>query len=210
MNIAVKFYSFAICGSLLMALSACEVRSFYRETAAIQNQKWYYDDIKVFDVDIQDTTALYNIYLSVRHSGAYPYSNVWLKIKTHYPAGNTQLSPININVADNKGEWYGSGLGSTISLETLIQENAILPEKGTYRFEVIQDMRENPLSEISDVGLAVEKSEVKKESLKTKPPVPLIPKDSSNTSKTKSALSKDSLKQKTIQHAPFPSAGNRP
>ncbi|MBA3900968.1 MAG: gliding motility lipoprotein GldH, partial [Bacteroidetes bacterium] len=45
---------------LAMMLFSCNDERFYEENASIPDAKWHADDIKTFEVEINDTAALYD------------------------------------------------------------------------------------------------------------------------------------------------------
>ncbi|MBK9459018.1 MAG: hypothetical protein IPN94_06195 [Sphingobacteriales bacterium] len=55
-----------------------------------------------------------------------------------------------------------SGMGDIITQQVLIQPNAIFPMLGKYKFELVQDMRLNPLPDVISAGLRVEVADQKK------------------------------------------------
>jgi len=137
----------------LLGISGCNEKSVFEATQSIPNQKWVYEDTLWFETNISDTLALYNVSLNVRHTNEYEYNNLWLKLVTIYPDGNTEEAPLNIPMADDDGQWYGTGLGSILENNIIIQQRALLQTRGAYRFGVVQNMRESPLEEVLDLGI---------------------------------------------------------
>jgi len=125
----------------------------------IEEAGWTYDNSVVFEAEILDTTAQYNLYVNIRHTKNYEYSNLWMKILTTIPGEEPIETPVNLPIANADGKWFGSGLASVLSVKLIIQEKAILPKIGKYKFELIQNMRVDPVEDILDVGLIIEKSE---------------------------------------------------
>lgn len=143
---------------LFLVLSSCDPNRIYDTYSPIPKTGWDYEQRLSFEAGIADTSQLYNLYVNIRHTDDYAYSNLWIKIYTTYPSGKLLENRVNLPLADKSGKWLGSGLGSVISNQVLIQANARLPEKGNYRFEIQQDMRSNPLPEVMDIGIRVEKT----------------------------------------------------
>lgn len=112
-----------------------------------------------FEVAIADTAQRYNLYVNVRHTDNFPYSNLWMKVNTTFPSGKEIENRVNLPLADKSGKWFGAGSGDVITIQVPIQEMAQMPESGNYRFELIQDMRMNPLTDVLDVGIRVERAD---------------------------------------------------
>lgn len=143
----------------IFCLISCQDASTLLETNTdIPQQEWRYENVLPFDVDIEDTTQTYNVYISVRHTDSYPYSNLWVMIHTTFPSGKKLEQQVDLPLANKKGKWHGRGSGTIFSTQIMIQEKAIFNEQGKYIFEIEQNMRMNPLIEVLDVGMRVEKS----------------------------------------------------
>ncbi len=54
------------------------------------------------------------------------------------------------------GEWLGNGSGNLFSYQLIYKENYKFASTGKYNLIVEQNMRDNPLKAISDVGIYVE------------------------------------------------------
>lgn len=144
---------------IMLLYIACDSQRVYDTFSPIADTKgWNYDQKMSFEVPIIDTTSRYNIYINLRHTTDFPYSNIWLKINTIFPSGKKIEGRVNLPLADKSGKWYGSGSGDIITIQIPIQENAQMRETGNYRFDINQDMRMNPLSNILDVGIRIEKT----------------------------------------------------
>jgi gliding motility-associated lipoprotein GldH len=65
---------------------------------------------------------------------------------------------VELTLADARGKWLGSGYGNTRDNRILFKKNFRFPEAGTWHFELEQAMRMNPLPQIMDVGLRIEKA----------------------------------------------------
>ncbi|MGE7773264.1 gliding motility lipoprotein GldH [Chitinophaga caseinilytica] len=111
----------------------------------------------------EDTAYYYNLYVNVRHKDAYPYNNIWLIVSTQLPGDSLpQSRRVELPLADSYGKWLGSGLDDIFEHRIPIQQNAILPRAGTYRFTFEQNMRQDPLPDMLSVGLRVEKAAPRK------------------------------------------------
>jgi gliding motility-associated lipoprotein GldH len=112
-------------------------------------------------MEIKDTAALYHLYFIVRHTEAYPFSNIWMSIYTKHPGDSTfDRSRIEIPLAETSGKWLGRGMGEIWEQRMPITRNdnpMVFKKPGVYEIRFGQDMRVNPLTEILQVGLRVEK-----------------------------------------------------
>jgi gliding motility-associated lipoprotein GldH len=142
----------------LLVITACDPNRLYEVNTAVNNEKWKYEDIKTFTVDVQDTTARYNIYINMRHSFQFEWRNVYVQVATQLPDGKKMEKRVNLPLCESDGKWYGSCLGDDCDIPVEIQHEAKFPMVGKYTFTIRQDMRENPLGKVKSIGLRIEKS----------------------------------------------------
>ena len=95
--------------------------------------------------------------MNVRNVGEYPYQNLWLFLSKTSP-NNIQISDsIECYLADKRGKWLGSGVGSMYEMSILYQENVHFDAAGTYSYKIVHGMRDVVLIGINDIGMRVEK-----------------------------------------------------
>ncbi|MCD8741485.1 gliding motility lipoprotein GldH [Mucilaginibacter roseus] len=128
------------------------------ENKAIPNHNWAYTDPLKYDVKIDDAALLYNIYLNLRVTGDYKYSNIFIIFRRAGHGKKAQATRYEFKLAKPDGEWLGAGSGNLYSYRFVLLKGHKFPEKGVYHVEIEQNMRDNPLREISDAGLCVEKA----------------------------------------------------
>lgn len=142
---------------LLLALSSCDSKRVFEENKAIEKRSWKATNRLEFSVSINDITVPYNMYLNIRNGMDYPYSNIYLFLKTTFPDGKFSRDTIECKLADYDGRWLGSGIGSVKFNKFLFQKGVYFPQKGKYNFEFEQAMRVNVLNGITDLGLRIER-----------------------------------------------------
>lgn len=123
----------------------------------IANAEWYYNQPKIFNVTVLDTASTYNMFVNVRHTDAYGFNNLLVKVKTIFPDSTIQHDNVNVVLAENNGRWTGNCIDGVCYNTVLVRTAFTFPEAGTYTFAIEQDMRQNPVTEIMDVGIRIEK-----------------------------------------------------
>lgn len=63
-------------------LIGCQRNTVYSRYESVPMTGWRIDQPVTFDFTIEDTTALYQVLLHIRHTEAYPYQNMWLFVGT--------------------------------------------------------------------------------------------------------------------------------
>ena len=100
------------------------------------------------------------MYVVIRHFDAYNYNNLWLNIYTQSPGDSLQKQPLDLQLANNEKGWLGKGMDDIFEHRVRITSKPVQFKKpGEYRFSFEQIMREDPLENILNVGLRIEKVE---------------------------------------------------
>ena len=141
-------------------LASCRPAPQYQEHFTIPGTRWDAAFQPVFRFHIEDTAARYQLFLTIRHSDAYPFSNIWVNIDTRAP-GDTAFGKMRFEVplAAPSGQWLGRGFGELWEQRvpvTSLMRPAAFPKKGDYIIRLTHDMRRNPLPEIYNIGLRLE------------------------------------------------------
>jgi len=142
--------------SVAFVLFSCDRFRIYEKNNEIIGNAWKSSDIMTYNVDITDTGKPYNLYINIRNSGMYSYSNLYLFIKTRFPDSTYFLDTVECVLADETGKWLGKGTGNVIFNRIPYKMNFRFPQKGNYAFYIEQGMRVTELSDIMDVGLRIE------------------------------------------------------
>ena len=142
---------------MVLVFSACIKNSRYEQTHTFNNENWKSTDTAFFTTEIFDTNARYNIYLRLRRSINYKYSNLWVNIITSLPDTSYKSSTdIELTLEDKDGTPTGSRFGNNIEHLILIRENTRL-KNGTYKFWLSQKMRDQNLHGILNSGIRVDR-----------------------------------------------------
>lgn len=118
---------------------------------------WDKDSLLLFDVTIDDTLSTYNLYVNIRNSSIYSYQNFWFFTDCISPKNVKLSDTTECYLADERGKWLGSGVGSLFEMPVLMDKNVKFDTTGVYRYEIRHGMREDVLEGINDIGLRVEK-----------------------------------------------------
>lgn len=149
-----RFY-FAL--GLLIFFASCDSKRIYEKNIEIIGNTWDDSQKIKFEVAVTDTVSGNNVFINLRHAGFYPYSNLFIFIKTTFPNGKVTRDTAECILADDKGKWFGEGLGDLWDARILFKRNVRFSQSGTYIFEYEQAMRIEKLPGVMDVGLRIEK-----------------------------------------------------
>jgi gliding motility-associated lipoprotein GldH len=143
--------------SFFFIISSCDPKRVFEQNIPVLTKGWKSTEPVEFDVLINDTIALHNYYINIRHTTDYKYSNIYFFVDTWFPEGSKTCDTIQVVLADATGKWYGKGFGKIKDAKVLIKSGVAFPVKGSYRFSIEQGMREFELKGIEDIGIRIEK-----------------------------------------------------
>lgn len=144
--------------SLLFSFSSCNKVGVYEKTINIPKFEWHYSFVPSFQFNISDTAAEYNMYMILRHTDAYSYSNIRLNVGQQNPGDTMFYQRLNIVLGSDATGWEGTGMDDIWEIRKPITNGPVRFHKaGTYAITVAQIMREDPLKNIMNIGIRVEK-----------------------------------------------------
>ena len=166
--------SFLFVVLLATVLASCQDQSLIVDTnIELDKHNWSYTEKVRIPLSIESADIPFNLYLNLRHTSDYKYSNIFLLIHITGPDGKKITERREFKLAQPDGEWLGSGSGNLYSYQIIFKEDykfsrwitikgsrivvTKFPLKGKYMIELEQNMRDNPLDHITDAGIRVER-----------------------------------------------------
>ena len=159
MKRVLNFFYFVFAAVMMTASGCTDRNAIIDQNTAIPDHNWSYPDKIKYAVKIDDEKAAYNLYMNLRVTADYKYSNLFVLISQTGPAKKTIVKRYELKLATKDGEWLGDGSGNLYSYQVSFLTNYKFAAKGVYTFSIEQNMRDNPLRDVSDVGLRVEKAQ---------------------------------------------------
>lgn len=140
-------------------LAGCDTINVFEKTVPIPEHEWNYTFKPGISFDITDTLSAYNIFFVIRHSEAYRFNNIWVKITSFAPGDSAAFTQqFDFPLAGNS-RWLGTGMDDIFEHRILLySEPKRFKRKGTYRITIEQVMRDNPLKYVLNAGIRVEKA----------------------------------------------------
>ena len=146
--------------AMLFMVSSCTENNLVDTNEAITENSWTYAKSAKASFEIKDVNKAYNIYFKLRHTADYRYANLF--VLAHLKGnGLNRNTRYEFKLAHSDGAWLGKGSGDIFSNNFTLLSNYRFAKPGKYEIEVEQNMRDNPLIGISDVGIKVAESEQK-------------------------------------------------
>ncbi len=149
-------------------ITNCDSNAVFDVYKSVPNQ-WNKDSVASFNFKAPDTTKNYNLFVNVRNTNAYKFSNLFLTVELNYPNGRTVKDTLEYKMAAPNGELLGTGF-------TDVKESKLwfrgfkdpfkFNEEGDYIINIQHAMRSNGdvngivnLEGITDVGFRVEQAQ---------------------------------------------------
>ncbi|MDR2887374.1 MAG: gliding motility lipoprotein GldH [Bacteroidales bacterium] len=148
-------FIFLLAGMLIMS---CSGNITYTGSHSMEDRVWRLMDVKSFGAHIDDTVTANNISFTIRTGSDYPFRNIFLFVSTLSPVGKKITDTLEYYLADDKGDWYGKGVGDIRELSLPYRANVYFPTPGEYTFNVQHGMRTENLKGVYDIALRIEKT----------------------------------------------------
>lgn len=124
----------------------------------VPKRQWFYRNHVTANFDIKDSSKVYNVYLKLRHTAEYRYSNIF--VLAHFKDEREQKTTrYQYKLSEKDGKWLGSGSGNLFNYQLPLKINYRFLHTGKHTIDIEQNMRDNPLLEVADLGILVQEVE---------------------------------------------------
>lgn len=138
---------------VVFLLTSCQEGAFYERNSVIPGQLWDNGNKPEFKIDVLNKQDKYKLFLNLRHTAYYPYANFSFLIKYSGKSAQDTSVRYEMKLAETDGRWLGNTAGNLYEQSKLLMDDFTFPDTGKYVFSIQQNMRENPLRGINDVGI---------------------------------------------------------
>ena len=149
-------------------ITSCDSKAVFDVYQSVPNQ-WHKDSVVSFNFKAPDTIKNYDLYVQLRNTNDYKFSNLFLIVELNYPNGKAVKDTLEYKMAAPNGELLGSGFSD-------LKENKLwfrgfktpfqFEEEGDYTINIQHAMRNNGdvngimnLEGITDIGFRVEQAQ---------------------------------------------------
>lgn len=154
MNVLIRTIFFLV--PCALCFSNCTTVDLYEKTVSLKDHEWKSDFRPEFSFTITDTTTAYQVFFVIRHSEKYNYKNIWINLYSQPPGDTLHKAPYELQLATNDG-WLGTGMDDIYEQRRPLT-NKIHLKDGQYKLMLENIMREDPLKEVLNVGIRIEKA----------------------------------------------------
>lgn len=140
----------------MLVLTSCAPDHLIDVNETVPGNSWLYAKSLKTTIEIKDSTQAYQLYFKIRNTADYRYSNLYVVMRLK-GNGLTKALRYQFKLAEPGGRWTGKGSGDLYTNTFTLLSNYRFAKPGKYELEIEQNMRDNPLEGISDLGLTVAK-----------------------------------------------------
>ena len=146
-----------------MYLAACTSIDLYEKSVSIPGHAWKSSYKPSFTFTIKDTASPYRLFIVLRHNDKYNYNNIYVNLITKQPGqDSTQTVRYDLRLATDNEGWLASGMDDIYEHRIPLTPTGgefYFRKPGDYTFSIEQIMREDPLNNVFNVGLRLEKKQ---------------------------------------------------
>ena len=129
----------------------------YEKAVTIPKHQWSSSFKPSFDFTIKDTSAPYRLFLILRDNEKYNFYNIFVNVYVKGPGQDSvQKIQQDLVLATNEKGWLASAMDDIYEHRIQLGTEQSL-KAGNYTFTIEQIMREDPLENVLNVGLRIEK-----------------------------------------------------
>jgi len=161
----IKTGKFLVFFGFIISLIACDKNRVFDRYSSVGTSGWDKENLVGFQFDIMDSISYYDLFIQVRNTSEFEYSNLYLIAELQYPSGFHQVDTLEYRMTDSYGHWLGAGFTDIKENKLFFKEKFRFPEIGIYEVIIQQAMRKRDelegiqsLKGISDVGFRIEKT----------------------------------------------------
>ena len=141
---------------MVLIIASCSNNNLIDTNDAVAENSWLYAKSAKATVEINDINQAYTVHFKLRHTLDYKYSNLFVVMRLKGDSVN-KSTRYEFKLAKKDGEWLGKGSGDIFTYNFPLLTNFRFAKLGKYEIEITQNMRDNPLAGISDIGITVSK-----------------------------------------------------
>ena len=154
-----------------LQLLSCTTIDLFEKVIPIPEHQWRSSFKPQFTFRIEDTAVPYQAFVVLRHNNQYRYNNIWINLLAKPATDSVQKLGLELPLANKEG-WLGIGMDDIFEHRVRIgneirklgfvkmgTDGFYFTRPGEYTFTLEQIMRDDPLADVLNVGLRLEKKQ---------------------------------------------------
>lgn len=153
-----RLFNFLTAAVIIILFFSCTTVDLYEKNVVIPKHEWQSGFKPEFNFQIKDTNALYQLFFVIRHNEKYHFNNIWINLYSQPPGDSLRKASFELKLATNEKGWLASGMDDIYEHRIRLTDDLKL-KAGAYKFIIENIMREDPLLNVMNVGLRLEKKQ---------------------------------------------------
>jgi len=143
---------------IVFTLIACNENRLINQYENIPLLNWEKGYDLSYALNIEDVAAKYKVMIGLRHTSGIGFGEILVHLKMTTPSGEVVETPYILEIRDkDTGELKGSAMGDITDIEIPVEASYTFPEAGNYQFEISQQMEQDAVGGVMEVGLVIDK-----------------------------------------------------
>ena len=142
--------------TLLLLVSCLSKSKQIHSYRSIPNQTWVWGDTLLYNCQLSDLLARYQLTIEFRHNDHYPFQNLalWYSISPTNEAAICS-DTLNFMLCNEQGQWRGRKW-SNLFEGSIPASTFTIPHSGEYTIRLLHIMRNDTLTGLYDLGVRIE------------------------------------------------------
>ena len=143
----------------LISIVSCTENRYFEANHDFAEKVWMMDEEVDFTFNVDESEALYQVYINIRNDMDYSYRNLYI----HYTLVDSTDNILDKKLQDiqlfeaKTGAPYGDNVSNIYSHQVLLEDSVTFPYEGDYTVKYKQYMRTDSLQGIYSTGLRIKK-----------------------------------------------------
>ncbi|MFM7710957.1 MAG: gliding motility lipoprotein GldH [Ferruginibacter sp.] len=154
MSIQNRWFAFLVCGYFF----SCQPIAIHEKHQGFTDHCWKRAMPITGELDISDSTALYDVYLLLRHTDQYAFNNIYIDLRLQNGKDTIAFTQQSLTLGHDATGWEGSGMDDIWEVRKRINREPIsFNHVGPCRYVLKNIMSQDPLGEVLSAGIRIEK-----------------------------------------------------
>lgn len=136
---------------LIVLCYSCEKQYTFSYLQAIPESGWTYDNILKYDFEIEDTDALYDLYLEIKYNTSFSFQNIYVNVYTGISEDKMNKTQLSLDFSNNLGIWKGDCNAKECTYLLPLQKSIYFEKTGKQFFWIEQYSRTENVKDIQSV-----------------------------------------------------------
>lgn len=136
---------------LVFLCYSCEKQYTFSQLQALPESGWTYQNILKYDFEVEDTNALYDLYLEVDYNTSFSFQNIYVNVFTGMSEDQMNKTQLSLDLSNNLGIWKGDCNMEECTYLLPLQKSIYFEKPGKQFFWIEQYSRTETIKDIKSI-----------------------------------------------------------